>query len=161
MAVRATDLAGNVGAASEATWTYLAAPETTLTVTPPAESVGPTATFEFTGSVTGTTFECQLDLGPWSTCASPLVLTGLADGAHTLAVRGTADGFTDATPAEHTWTVTDGAPDTPPETVVDSGPAAVTTATTATFTFSSADLGAGFECRLDGGSWATCAARTR
>ena len=66
---------------------------------------GPNATFEFTGSVSGTTFECQLDLGPWAACASPLVLTGLADGEHSLAVRGTADGFTDATPAEHTWTV--------------------------------------------------------
>ncbi len=157
LAVRATDLVGNVGTASEATWTLLAAPETTLTVTPPAESVGPTATFEFTGSVVGTTFECTLDAGPWAACTSPMTLTGLVDGDHTFAVRGTADGFTDTTPAELTWTVTGAPADTePPETVIDTGPPSVTTSTTATFTFSSPDPGAGYECRLDTAAFSAC-----
>jgi hypothetical protein len=45
---------------------------------------------------------------------------------------------------------------TPPETKIDSGPAASTTSTSASFSFSSSESGSTFECRLDGGAWASC-----
>ena len=49
------------------------------------------------------------------------------------------------------------APDeTPPQTTIDSGPAGTTTATSATFSFSSSKADSTFQCRLDGGAWAAC-----
>ncbi len=46
--------------------------------------------------------------------------------------------------------------DTPPQTAITSGPTGTTTATSATFSFSSSESGSVFACRLDGGSWAGC-----
>ncbi|MGH2955726.1 MAG: hypothetical protein ACRDL6_01865 [Solirubrobacterales bacterium] len=63
----------------------------------------------------------------------------------------------------HIWAVGDGGavvrygplPD-PPTTSIDSGPIGETTATSATFTFSSDEPGATFECSLDGGAFEGC-----
>lgn len=44
----------------------------------------------------------------------------------------------------------------PPETVITSGPDAVTTATSASFSFSSSEAGATFACRLDAAEFAAC-----
>lgn len=44
----------------------------------------------------------------------------------------------------------------PPDTVIVSGPSFVTRDRTPTFTFSSSDPGAGFECSLDGGPFVPC-----
>ena len=54
------------------------------------------------------------------------------------------------------WSFTPAAPDTtPPETAIDSGPAATTTAADATFTFSASEP-ASFQCSLDLGAFAAC-----
>jgi hypothetical protein len=45
---------------------------------------------------------------------------------------------------------------TPPQTTIDSGPAATTTDTSATFTFSADETGSTFECSLDGTAFAAC-----
>ncbi|HKP20266.1 MAG TPA: discoidin domain-containing protein, partial [Thermoleophilaceae bacterium] len=54
----------------------------------------------------------------------------------------------------------DGAPPppdtTPPDTTIDSGPSGTTTATSASFGFSSTESASTFECRIDGGPWGTC-----
>ena len=48
-------------------------------------------------------------------------------------------------------------PDTsPPQTAISAGPPASTTATTASFTFSSSESGSTFGCKLDGGAWVAC-----
>ena len=163
--VRAVDGVGNRDATpASRTWTVdTTGPDTTLTSTPPAVSGSDTGTFAFSGSDAGgsgvSAFECQLDGGAWATCSSPESFTGLPDGSHTVQVR-TIDvaGNPDATPASFTWTVDTGAPNT----TITSHPAGVTTATTGTFTFAGTDgpTGsiAGYECRLDGGAWATCTA---
>ncbi len=46
--------------------------------------------------------------------------------------------------------------DVPPETTIDSGPSGPTNDRTPTFTFSSDDPGASFECRLDRRRWTQC-----
>src|SRR6476661_7337444 len=47
-----------------------------------------------------------------------------------------------------------------PDTIIDSGPAAATTNTTAAFTFHSNQSPATFSCRLDGSAFVSCASPT-
>jgi outer membrane protein assembly factor BamB len=97
----------------------LTAPDTTLTSAPSGET-GPDVAVSFEGSEPGT-FQCRLDTRPWKGCGSPHTLTGLAVGAHTLAVRAIDQaGNADATPASASWTV---APSAPPPADDDPGTA--------------------------------------
>ena len=154
--VRAIDLTGNVDETPAAhTWTTdTVAPDTTITAAPPALDNSTEVSVAFTADEAGT-YECRLDGGAWAPCTPPHALTGLADGAHTFEVRATdAAGNVDATPASHTWTIDS----TTPDTAIDTGPSGAVASTSASFTFSSPDAGAGatYECRLDGGAWAAC-----
>jgi hypothetical protein len=165
--VRASDPSGNADATpANATWTVLdsTAPDTAITATPPASTSSGSASFEFTGSddVTGAgslTFRCSLDGGTLATCSSPKTYSGLLPGSHTFAVQAVdAAGNVDASPATYTWTVTDV---TAPETSITGQPAANTTNTSATFTFTGTDDGTAsasltFECSLDGDAFEAC-----
>ena len=82
------------------------APSTSITTQPQPYTNFTTATLQFTASRSDVTYECQLDAGSWSSCASPAVYTGLADGEHTFSVRATdAAGDTDPNPPVASWTV--------------------------------------------------------
>ena len=95
------------------------APETTITRGPPDPDNSATATFEFTSSEPGSTFQCALD-DPiaYSPCTSPKTVPDegvLADGSHTFYVKATgATGKTDPTAATHTWRVDATAPTVDP-----------------------------------------------
>jgi hypothetical protein len=107
-AVRATDAAGNTDptAASYAWVVDTVPPETNIDDEPDDPTNLTTASFAFSSDEAGSTFACQLDGGGYSACTSPQDYTGLADGAHTFAVRATdAAGNTDPTPASTTWTI--------------------------------------------------------
>jgi len=107
--VRAIDRAGNVDASPAGrSWTVdTVAPETSIVAGAPSGIVtSPSATFEFTSSEAGSTFECGLDGSTYTSCSSPHLLSDLGPGVHTFRVRATdRAGNTDATPAERTWTV--------------------------------------------------------
>ena len=65
-----------------------------------------TATFSFDVLPAGeATFGCRLDGGAFTSCVSPVTVSGLADGSHTFEVRSTTAGGTDTTVAARTWTV--------------------------------------------------------
>ena len=154
--VRATDAAGNTDPTPAAhTWTVdVTGPQTTIGSGPSNVVTGPATAFTFT-SEAGATFACRLDAGPWEACASPSVLTDLADGPHTFEVRASDGvGNVDATPASRTWTVDALAP----ETTIDTGPTGKVATADAELAFSSPDPDTTFECRLDGADWAPCAA---
>ena len=88
------------------------APDTTIT-TGPVDGTATDATVAFTASEAGSSFECKLDAGAWSSCLSPKQYTGLAVGSHTISVRATdLAGNTDQSPATVTWAVQ--APTPPP-----------------------------------------------
>ena len=154
--VRATDQAGNTdGTPASSTWTVdLAAPNTTLGSSPNDPSNDTTPSFSFSSSEGGSTFECRIDGGSWSPCASPDTISpALAAGSHTFDVRATdAAGNTDGTPASYTWTVDLAAPNT----TIGSNPNDPSNNTTPSFSFSSSEGGSTFECRIDGGSWTAC-----
>jgi parallel beta-helix repeat protein len=162
-AVRATDLSGNSDLTpAEFTWTIVAditAPDTSIIAGPSGTNTSADVGFEFTGSDDTTLagdldFECSFDGGPFESCSSPELIQDLSPGEHTFAVRAIDEALNvDPTPVVRTWTTVD---DTPPETSIDSGPASPTEETTATFTFSSDDAAATFECSLDGASFSAC-----
>ena len=158
--VRAIDAAGNAdGTPAVHEWTVdTVAPDTDV-AGPPEFTSSRSASFTYSGDVLGGTaiarYECRLDGASWDDCAREY--TGLADRKHTLEVRAVdAAGNVDGTPAVHEWTVDTVAPDTSV-----AGPPAITSSSSASFTYSGDALGgtdiAGFQCSLDGDSWDACA----
>jgi large repetitive protein len=149
--VRATDRAGNQGAAVSYSWTVdTVAPTASIDSGPRDLSNSASASFDLSADEDAT-LECKLDLGDWAVCESPHRLSALADGRHTLQVRATDLAGNQGAAASYAWTV-----DTSePETVLGDRPPATTTSTSATFTFSS-EADATFECKLDTQTFAGC-----
>jgi Polysaccharide lyase/Bacterial Ig domain len=135
------------------------APQTTITAGPSGTITTSSASFSFNSSEAGSSFDCSLDGGSWSSCSSPKAYSGLADGGHTFQVRATdtADN-TDATAASRSFTVdTTSPPDTTaPDTTITAGPSGTITTSSASFSFNSSEAGSSFDCSLDGGSWSSC-----
>jgi hypothetical protein len=105
---RATDRAGNTLTGASNTFAVdTTAPETTIGAGAPASGTTSTsASFNFSASEQGSTFECSLDGAPYAACTSPKEYTGLAAGAHEFRVRAKdANGNVDSTPATHSWTI--------------------------------------------------------
>ena len=85
------------------------APETTITKGPKKKTRKKTATFEFSSSEAGSTFQCKLDgVGGFESCDSPHEIK-VKKGKHNFAVRAIvatpAAGFVDETPATFDWKV--------------------------------------------------------
>jgi hypothetical protein len=112
--VRATDAAGNTDATPASyTWAIdLTAPDTTIDAQPADPSSDTTPTFAFSSSEPGSTFECRIDSGSWTSCSSPDSLSpALTEGSHTFDVRAIDEALnTDTTPASDTWIIDSGAP---------------------------------------------------
>lgn len=110
--------AGACHAPAVRSWTVdLTPPDTTLAGGPSGTVPFASASFSFTASESEATFACSLDGGAFAPCTSPDAVTGLAQGAHTFAVRATdAAGHTDPSPASRSWTVDTSAP-APPQPV--------------------------------------------
>ena len=103
--------------------------------------------------------DCRLDAGAYAACTSPATRANLIDGLHTFSVRA-RDVAGNLQPAATTWSWR--VDTVPPDTTVGGGPAAVTAATTATFTVAGSDPGgagvARIQCSLDGAAYADCPA---
>jgi hypothetical protein len=157
--VRAKDPAGNTETSpASRTWTIdLTAPNTTINSGPPATTNQTAASFTFTSTETGSTFECRVDAvnaGAFAPCTSPASYTGLPGGTRTFQVRAKDPaGNTDVTPATHTWTIDlVGA-----ATTILTAPPGSTNSTSASFTFTASEQGTTFECSLDGALFSQCA----
>ncbi len=127
-------------------------PNTTITAGPSGSVNSSSASFSFTSNEPGSTFECRIDGGSYSSCTSPQMYTGLADGMHTFDVHA-IDAATNvaATPASRTWTVDTVAPDT----TITSQPANPTNSTTATFNFNATETST-FQCRILPAAFGAC-----
>jgi hypothetical protein len=123
----------------------------TITSAPADPGTEATPSVEWTGEPGGS-FECALDGGAWTPCASPLALGPLTDGLHTWSVRQTDDAANVGAASTITWTLDTTAPAAP---TLETAPAGSTTATSATFAWTG-EPGGSFECALDGGSWSPC-----
>src|SRR5207237_4493999 len=75
---------------ANSTWTIdTTAPTVTITAQPANPTNQTSASFSFSSSKTGSTFQCKLDGGTSTTCTSPASYTGLAAGSHTFTVTAT------------------------------------------------------------------------
>ena len=160
--VRAIDSSGNVDPTpASRTFTVSSVidtqpPDTAITSGPSGTTSDSTPTFAFTSTEAGSTFECRIDAAAFAACTTPFTTTALSDGAHTFEVRATdAAGNTDPTPASRSFTV-DTSDTTPPDTTITAGPTGTTNDNTPTFAFTATETTSTFQCRIDGGTWASC-----
>ncbi len=131
------------------------APDTIFDVVPGSVLTAGSASFAFhaTDDVAplNVRFERSLDGAAYVTTASPLNLTNLAEGSHTLRVRARdAAGNADATPAQYVWSVDLGAP----RVTLTSDVAALTAKPSALFTIRFTEPVQGFlvsDLRITGG----------
>jgi hypothetical protein len=148
--VRAVDQAGNPDPSPASySWTIdTTPPETAIDQAPPDPSDSSSASFQFSSDDAGASFECKLDDAlEFTACSSPQDYQDLPPGGHTFEVRALDQaGVRDPSPATHSWTIDT----TAPGTTIDQAPADPTNSTSASFEFSSNDVGASFECKLDG-----------
>jgi hypothetical protein len=112
----ATDAAGNTGCAS-----LVIQPPQPFTVSiisgPSGTLASSSASFGFTTTGQGVSFQCNLDAGPYTSCVSPQQYSGLAQGSHTFCVRGVNSGGVSLNTDCRTFLV-----DTIPPTVVITQP---------------------------------------
>ena len=100
------------------------APRAVITAGPESQTTATSATLTFGASGRGLLpwrFECRVDGGPWTRCASPVTLTGLVAGPHGFDVR-LIGLFADTTPATRAWTIIRDTVDTAPPLPVPPGP---------------------------------------
>jgi Bacterial TSP3 repeat len=115
------------------------------------------ATFGFSSSEVGSSFECAFDTPTWSSCSPPKTYSSLSLGLHSFSVRATdAAGNTDPSPAKRAWTVEVPPDTTPPNTSIISSPPSTTASTSARFGFSSSESGSSFQCSLDSAPSSGC-----
>ena len=94
-------------------------PETSITSGPDegSSTTSNSATFGFSSTEQGSTFQCQLSKDgtvtqAWAACTSPKSYSNLTSGTYMFEVKATdSDGMVDQTPASRNWTIT-----SPPET---------------------------------------------
>jgi hypothetical protein len=80
-------------------------PDTSITKGPKKKSSKKKATFEFSSTEAGSTFECSLNGGPFEPCTSPHKVKS-KKGKNKFAVRARdAAGNVDASPATYSWKV--------------------------------------------------------
>ncbi len=91
-------------------------PDTTISSGPSSPTTSTSASFSFSSTESGSSFECKLDSGSYGACTSPRSYSGLSVTAHTFTVRATDKaGNVDPSPATRSWTV-ESEPTTPPPT---------------------------------------------
>ena len=84
-------------------------PDTAIGSGPSGTTSATSATFAFTATEPGSTFECRIDGGAFTGCSSPKAYTSLAAAPHTFEVRATDPaGNVDPTPATRSWTISAG-----------------------------------------------------
>ncbi|WP_375770241.1 Ig-like domain-containing protein [Archangium gephyra] len=82
-------------------------PDTSIVSGPSGFTQETTATFEFSSTEPGVTYECSLNGADFSACPAPATFSGLAEGGYTLQVRARdAAGNVDETPATRSFRVT-------------------------------------------------------
>ena len=142
---RQTDRAGNGSPIQSDDYTLdTVVPTTTIDAGPNGLTNSSTVSFEFSSDDPTATFECSLDGGGFTPCATPLDYNNLGDGAHQFEVRAVDEaGNIDPSPDVRTFSLDTGAP----PLSIDNAPTDPDNNTNVTWQFSS-ETGAAIECEL-------------
>ncbi len=125
-------------------------------IDPKPSGPAPRPEFALTSSDPSARFECSVDGGDWRTCQTPLTLSNLADGRHSLAVRAYDDsGAEDDSSASMQFDVDA----TPPDTTLESVPPNPLASDVARFSLAAGEPGSVFRCSFDGAAWQPCEAQ--
>ena len=153
--VAAVDAAGNQSSAAIVTWTINTTPPPTPVITSaPANPTKQTsASFSFSDTQAGVSYQCQLDTGASAPCSSPASYSGLAQGSHSFSVAAIDAAGNQSSTATFIWTINTTPPPIP---VITSAPANPTRQTSASFSFSDTQAGVSYQCQLDSGASTTC-----
>ena len=154
LSVKQTDRALNTSAAATATWTVDTQAPAAPGITAPTDNsfVGSTSqSVTWTGE-TNASFTCSVDGGSYASCSSPLSLTGLSQGSHTVSVKQIDRALNTSAAATATWTVDTQAPAAP---ALSNIPSSFTNSASASIGFTG-EANASFTCSVDGGSYAAC-----
>jgi hypothetical protein len=151
--VKATDLAGNIGATATRAFVVDTSPPTVTIDSGPSGLTNNTQpTFTFHSGEADSTLQCSVDQGAaaFTPCNSgTFTSAALADGTWTFRVRATdALGNAEQNDATRTFTIDAH----PPTVTIDSGPAGSTNDRRPTFVFHSSELGSHFRCSLQQGA---------
>ena len=152
--VQAKDAKGKTSSTTSYSWTVTVTPPT-LNGTPAQATTATSATFTFSDTQAGVTFQCSLDGATYTTCASPKTYAGpLAEATHTFGVRAiNTVGFASAA-TTYAWKV-DHTP--PPAPTLTAKPASLTNQQTASFSFTDTESAVTYQCERDGSAFASCA----
>ena len=149
-----------VGAAGEPAshvWTVdTAGPLVTISAGPAHPTLQTAATFEFSCDDNSCAFTCALDDAAFAPCSSPTGYDGIADGAHTFAVRANDSAGNTGATATLAWVVDTVAP----IAILASAPPALSPQASADFVFSCNEDDCDFECALDGAAFGPCPSPT-
>lgn len=105
LGVNDENLGDNIGGFSVTIMVYRPLPDTTIESGPSGTVDTRSASFSFSSSKPGSTFECSLDYAAFGSCSSPKSYQGLSDGEHDFGVRAVdVDGHTGPTTWRE-WTV--------------------------------------------------------
>ncbi len=145
---RGSDLSENLSSPVQKAFRIL---DTVLVSGPPSSSNSKTAAFTVSTGL-GTRFDCALDNRYLGTCApkgadgtGTVTLSNLAEGEHTMRIYAVDGQDADYVPVTRTWTVDTIAPNV-----------TLTAGADATFSFTSNEPSARFECRLDSDDFTPC-----
>jgi hypothetical protein len=133
-------------------------PNTTINSKPPSATNSTTASFTYSSSQQGSTFECRIDgAAAFTTCPNAgITYMDLMNGQHAFRVRAVGVAGPDPTPAMYTWTVDTSLPPPVPETTIDGGPGGRTKDRTPTFRFSSDPAADSYQCKIDSKPYKSC-----
>ena len=128
------------------------APQATITERPsdPSNVISPS--FAFTANEAAT-FQCKLDAGGFAACPSPTGYSNLVGGPHTFTVRAIDIAGNVGAPVSYGWTIDTIAP----TTTITQKPSSPSSTSSSTFAFTASENGSTFACRLDNGSFSSCA----
>jgi hypothetical protein len=121
---------------------------TVTAVATPTNDSTPSVSFTVTGA---TLVQCQVDAGAFATCTSPFTPAALADGTHTVTVRG-SDAAGNAGTGATTFTVDT----TPPVVAFDDAPPAQWPVNYFDMLFHTTDASATLACSLNGAAFTAC-----
>lgn len=144
------DMAGNLTAHTVSIIVDTVPPETTMTPSGQLRTNDTTPSFAIFSSEAGSSFECRMDEGSWTSRSAAWTSSTLSDGSYLVECRAIdAVGNVDATPAATELVV-----DTVPPAVTIEQPPAITNDPTPTVAVS-ADEDAVFQCAVNAGAFIT------